>query len=85
MIRLAAVLAFFAAPLSAETILSAEYDGPTDRYAHGVLGDAIGIQARQSRGSQDLGCRLQNVLACLDRSGLGRATSLPLRAHLTRL
>ncbi|MDX8348297.1 VCBS repeat-containing protein [Cognatiyoonia sp. IB215446] len=41
MIRLAAVLAFFAAPLAAETILSAEYDGPTDRYAHGVLGDAI--------------------------------------------
>lgn len=41
MIRLAALLALISAPLAAETILSAEYDGPTDRYAHGVLGDAI--------------------------------------------
>ncbi|MEM9787692.1 MAG: VCBS repeat-containing protein [Pseudomonadota bacterium] len=41
MLRLAAVVAWFAAPLSAETILSADYAGPTDRYAHGVLGDAI--------------------------------------------
>ncbi|MEJ6403535.1 FG-GAP-like repeat-containing protein [Yoonia sp. 2307UL14-13] len=39
--RWAAVLAVIAAPLSAETIVSAEYAGPTDRYAHGVLGDAI--------------------------------------------
>jgi hypothetical protein len=30
-----------AGPLSAETILSAEYAGPTERYAHGILGDAI--------------------------------------------
>ncbi|MEL6838551.1 MAG: VCBS repeat-containing protein [Pseudomonadota bacterium] len=41
MLRLAAVVAWLAAPLSAETILSADYAGPTDRYAHGVLGDAI--------------------------------------------
>lgn len=41
MIRLAAALAFWAAPVAAETILSADYAGPTDRYAHGVLGDAI--------------------------------------------
>ncbi len=38
---LAALLAVLTAPVSAETILSAEYAGPTERYAHGILGDAI--------------------------------------------
>ena len=39
--RWAALWACMAAPLSAENILSAEYAVPTDRYAHGILGDAI--------------------------------------------
>ncbi|MEL6684645.1 MAG: VCBS repeat-containing protein [Pseudomonadota bacterium] len=36
-----ALLAILASPACAETIVSAEYAAPTDRYAHGVLGDAI--------------------------------------------
>ncbi len=31
----------FGAPVTAQDITKAEYDGPTTRYAHGVLGDAI--------------------------------------------
>ena len=38
---LAAALALVATPLGAETIQSAAYDGPTTRYPHAVLGDAI--------------------------------------------
>ena len=38
---LAAALALVATPLCAETIQSAAYDGPTARYPHAVLGDAI--------------------------------------------
>ena len=41
MIRWAVVLTLLAAPLSAESILSAQFAAPTDRYAHGVLGDAV--------------------------------------------
>jgi len=41
MLRWAAVIAVLAAPASSETILSAQYAEPTDRYAHGILGDAI--------------------------------------------
>ena len=40
-LRLAAVLSVLASTASAETIVSAQYAGPTDRYTHGVLGDAI--------------------------------------------
>ncbi len=39
--RLAALVAVFAAPAVAEGVLEARYAGPTDRYAHGILGDAI--------------------------------------------
>lgn len=39
--RLAALFLTLAAPLHAEGVTSARYDAPTDRYAHGVLGDAI--------------------------------------------
>lgn len=41
MIRHFALVAVTATSACAETILSAEYTTPTDRYAHGVLGDAI--------------------------------------------
>lgn len=34
-------LVFATAPVSAEPILAADYTEPTDRYAHGILGDAI--------------------------------------------
>ncbi|SFQ14806.1 Repeat domain-containing protein [Roseivivax halotolerans] len=37
----ALVLATLAGPAAAETIVSARYDSPTTRYAHGVLGDAV--------------------------------------------
>lgn len=40
-LRGAALAVALASTASAETILSAEYAGPTDRYAHGILGDAI--------------------------------------------
>ncbi|MGR3485636.1 MAG: FG-GAP repeat domain-containing protein [Paracoccaceae bacterium] len=39
--RLALALALLAAPLAAQDIASARYLGPTDRYPHGVLGDAV--------------------------------------------
>ena len=39
--RLAALVVAFAAPAVAEGVVEARYDGPTTRYAHGVLGDAI--------------------------------------------
>ncbi len=39
--RFAALLAIWAAPVTAETIFSAEYAAPTERYSHGILGDAI--------------------------------------------
>ncbi|NND18388.1 MAG: VCBS repeat-containing protein, partial [Silicimonas sp.] len=39
--RPAAFLALLAAPAAAENIVSARYDAPTTRYAHGVLGDAV--------------------------------------------
>lgn len=41
MIRVLALVAVTATSACSETILSAEYAAPTDRYAHGVLGDAI--------------------------------------------
>ncbi len=41
MIRAFAVVAVIATSACAETIVSAQYAAPTDRYAHGVLGDAI--------------------------------------------
>lgn len=41
MLRLVACLAAFALPVQAEGIVSAEYDDPTTRYDHGILGDAI--------------------------------------------
>ncbi len=41
MIRTFALVAITATSACAETILSAEYAAPTDRYAHGVLGDAV--------------------------------------------
>lgn len=41
MIRTFALVAITATSACAETILSAEYAAPTDRYAHGILGDAI--------------------------------------------
>ncbi len=40
-LRVATLLSALAGVASAETIFSAEYAGPTDRYAHGILGDAI--------------------------------------------
>lgn len=40
-LRIAAVLSVLAGGASAEGIVSAQYAGPTDRYAHGILGDAI--------------------------------------------
>lgn len=39
--RLVAALLLWAAPVSADSILSATYTDPTSRYAHGVLGDAV--------------------------------------------
>ena len=41
MIRTFALVALTATSACAETILSAQYAAPTDRYAHGILGDAI--------------------------------------------
>lgn len=41
MIRTIAVVALLATSACADTILSADYADPTDRYAHGILGDAI--------------------------------------------
>ncbi len=41
MIRTLALVAVMATSACAETILSADYATPTDRYAHGILGDAI--------------------------------------------
>ena len=41
MIRTLALVALTATSACAETILSAQYAAPTDRYAHGILGDAI--------------------------------------------
>ena len=41
MIRTVALVAVMATSACAETIVSAQYDAPTDRYAHGILGDAI--------------------------------------------
>lgn len=43
--RWAALCAVLAAPVMSETIVSAQYAGPTDRYAHGILGDAIEFSA----------------------------------------
>lgn len=40
-VALAAALWALAAPAAAETITSARYDEPTDRYPHAVLGDAL--------------------------------------------
>ena len=39
--RALAVVAITATAASADTVLSAQYGAPTDRYDHGVLGDAI--------------------------------------------
>lgn len=39
--RLLAVVALTATTACAETVISARYSAPTDRYAHGILGDAI--------------------------------------------
>ena len=39
--RTLAVVAISATAACAETVVSAQYGAPTDRYAHGVLGDAI--------------------------------------------
>ncbi|MBT8459599.1 MAG: VCBS repeat-containing protein [Boseongicola sp.] len=39
--RLAALVVAFATPAVAENVVDARYDGPTTRYAHGVLGDAV--------------------------------------------
>ncbi len=39
--RALAVVALTATTACAETIVSAQYTDPTDRYAHGILGDAI--------------------------------------------
>lgn len=41
MLRSAACLLCFAMPVAADGVASAYYDGPTTRYAHGVLGDAV--------------------------------------------
>ncbi|WP_342071548.1 FG-GAP repeat domain-containing protein [Yoonia algicola] len=41
MIRTVAWVAVMATSACAETIVSADYTAPTDRYAHGILGDAI--------------------------------------------
>ena len=41
MTRIIAVVALMATTACAETIVSADYADPTDRYAHGILGDAI--------------------------------------------
>lgn len=39
--RILAVVAVTATTACAETVVSAQYSAPTDRYAHGILGDAI--------------------------------------------
>ena len=41
MLRLAACLSVLAGPALAEGVVSARYEDPTTRYAHGVLGDAV--------------------------------------------
>jgi hypothetical protein len=41
LIRALALVAVMATSACAETIVSAQYAAPTDRYAHGILGDAI--------------------------------------------
>jgi hypothetical protein len=41
LIRTIAVVALLATSACADTILSADYTDPTDRYTHGILGDAI--------------------------------------------
>lgn len=42
---LAPLLALLATTAMAQTITGARFDGPTDRYAHGVLGDSIEYEA----------------------------------------
>jgi len=41
LIRVTALVAVLATSACAEPIVSANYSDPTDRYAHGILGDAI--------------------------------------------
>ena len=76
MIRTIALVAITATSACAETILSAEYAAPTDRYAHGILGDAIewqqlvlnvGTDARRSDGPlvSDLSLRQAQVVFTL--------------------
>jgi len=55
--RLVAIIAFlsFAGSAAAQTIVAANYIEPTDRYAHGILGDAIehaGLEVMLSDGSK---------------------------------
>lgn len=55
--RTAAIIAFlsFAGSAGAQTIVAADYIEPTDRYAHGILGDAIehaGLQVTLSDGTR---------------------------------
>lgn len=55
--RTAAIIAFlsFAGSAGAQTIVAADYIEPTDRYAHGILGDAIehaGLEVTLSDGSK---------------------------------
>lgn len=55
--RRAAIIAFlsFAGSAAAETIVAADYIEPTQRYAHGILGDAIehaGLQVELSDGTR---------------------------------
>ena len=55
--RTAAIIAFlsFAGTAGAQTIVAADYIEPTERYAHGILGDAIehaGLEVTLSDGSK---------------------------------
>lgn len=56
MIRAGVVVAVMATTACAETIVSATYIAPTDRYAHGILGDAIEWGALQI--TTDAGTRI---------------------------
>jgi hypothetical protein len=56
-VRAAAIIAFlsFAGAAGAQTIVAADYTDPTDRYAHGILGDATeyaGLQITLSDGTR---------------------------------
>lgn len=59
MLRLAACLSALAGPALAEGVVTARYEDPTTRYAHGVLGDAVEWGALFMEGSSGKAVRVR--------------------------